>query len=68
VKTFLIDHPDPGAYHIIWDGTDENGTVVPDGTYSIKILDYEFFFIVDNSPPETALYLSKIGFEGCKIL
>ncbi|MGA1840972.1 MAG: CARDB domain-containing protein [bacterium] len=67
VKTFLMDHPDPGAYHITWDGTDENCTVVPDGPYNMKILDYEFFFIVDNSPPETELYLSEIGFEGCKI-
>lgn len=67
VKIFFMDHPDTGAYHITWDGTDENGTVVPDGSYSIKILDYEFFFIIDNSPPETELYLSEIGFEGCRI-
>ena len=34
-----------------WDGRDDNGLTVPDGKYSMTVLDYEFFVNVDATPP-----------------
>ncbi len=42
----------------VWDGRDSNGQVVPDGSYRIKVLDYEFTFDVDNTPPALNVALS----------
>ncbi len=36
-KTYTITIPSAGAYNYMWDGTDNGGTVVPDGTYSVKL-------------------------------
>ena len=52
VRTFFRDHASSAVDYISWDGKDESGRVVPDGKYTIKIFDYEFFVEVDNSPPD----------------
>lgn len=60
VKKFYRDHAAPGAERIIWDGTDDAGRVVPDGDYTIKVFDFEFYVDVDNTPPEVNLALGQI--------
>ncbi|MBI5075032.1 MAG: PD40 domain-containing protein [Nitrospirae bacterium] len=60
IRTFLKDHTTPCADNIIWDGRDNTGDIVPDGKYTIKVFDYEFFLEVDNTPPDLDLELSEI--------
>ena len=60
VKTFPKVHTSPEEGCITWDGTDESGSLVPDGTYTFQIFDYTFFVDVDNTPPEVGLSLSPI--------
>ncbi|MEO0205815.1 MAG: FlgD immunoglobulin-like domain containing protein [candidate division WOR-3 bacterium] len=39
VKTLMkSDNPAPGDYRLIWDGTDDNGSVVSSGTYFVSII------------------------------
>ncbi len=37
--------------NLVWDGRNQNGIVVPDGRYTLKLQNYEFFVNVDNTPP-----------------
>jgi len=55
VRTFLREHPLTGPYEINWDGKDEQGGFVTDGVYTMRVFDYEFFFTVDNIPPDGEL-------------
>lgn len=60
VRTYLRDYAIAGSDAITWDGRDEYGQVVPDGTYKIMVFDHEFFVEVDNTPPDVLLELSPI--------
>jgi flagellar hook assembly protein FlgD/fibronectin type 3 domain-containing protein/subtilase family serine protease len=60
LRIFSRDHALPGEYGIAWDGKDESGGIVPDGYYTIKIFDYEFFFQVDTTPPDARLEFSSV--------
>ena len=64
VRTFFKDYTAPpgsgGEDSITWDGRDEGGRVVADGSYTIKVFDYEFFFKVDTTPPVVNLAFSPI--------
>ncbi|HLE18585.1 MAG TPA: FlgD immunoglobulin-like domain containing protein, partial [Syntrophales bacterium] len=57
VRTFLKDYSAPGDDFITWDGKDENGMTARDGKYKIKVFDYEFFVVVDNTPPDVRIVL-----------
>lgn len=60
IRTFNKDYTSPIDDYITWDGRGESGNVVPDGKYTIKIFDYEFFVEVDNTPPDVNLAMSEI--------
>jgi Tol biopolymer transport system component/flagellar hook assembly protein FlgD/fibronectin type 3 domain-containing protein len=60
VRTFVKNHPQAGTDRITWDGKDEEGRIVPDGRYTIRVLDYELFVRVDNLPPRLNIKLSQI--------
>lgn len=60
VRKYNQDHAVPGEYGIDWDGRDQAGGIVPDGYYTIKIFDYEFFFEVDTTPPEAILEFGPV--------
>ncbi len=61
IRTFTRDHAVPGSDFITWDGTDESGSVVPDGKYTIRIFDYRFFVKVDSTPPVANLFLWPVS-------
>ena len=64
IRTFYKDHVVPPGQslvdHILWDGRNENGITAPDGIYRIQVYDFEFFFEIDNTPPDADLNLSRI--------
>lgn len=60
IRTFYKDYTSPAEDYITWDGRDGSGEFVPDGTYSIRIFNYEFFVKVDNSPPDVTAELTDI--------
>jgi len=64
VRTFVRDYPaappGEGTDFIAWDGRDENGSIVPDGHYTLRVLDYSFSFEVDNRLPSVHLAFSPI--------
>jgi Tol biopolymer transport system component/subtilase family serine protease/flagellar hook assembly protein FlgD/prenyltransferase beta subunit len=60
VRTFTKDYATPAVDAIVWDGRDDSGRIVPDGTYRFRISDYDFFVQVDTTAPETTLSLSAI--------
>ncbi|MCF8056075.1 MAG: hypothetical protein K9K37_05500 [Desulfocapsa sp.] len=60
IRTYSQDHALPGEYGLVWDGTDASGGIVPDGYYTIRIFDYEFFFQVDTTPPDARLEFSSV--------
>ncbi|MEN8134500.1 MAG: CARDB domain-containing protein [Thermodesulfobacteriota bacterium] len=64
IKTYYQNHALPGEYGIVWDGLDESGGIVPDGDYSIKIFDYEFFFEVDTTLPDSLLEFGPVSCGG----
>ncbi len=63
VRTMQRDHSLVGAeFEVSWDGRDGRGLPVSDGEYRITIESYEFFVVVDNTPPKvTAQALIKAG-------
>lgn len=64
VRTFRREHAVPPGQtlddHVAWDGKDEQGRTVPDGVYRIRVADLEFFFEVDNTPPDADLKLGRV--------
>lgn len=60
IKTLYKNHTVPGEYFISWDGRNELGEIVPDGSYRINVLDYDFFVEVDTSPPDVGIKLSQL--------
>lgn len=52
VRLITINHPVPVASAAAeWDGRDDQGRVVPDGRYRVRLLDYEVQVEVDTTPP-----------------
>jgi len=60
VKTYIKGYTSTMEDYVSWDGTDEHGMIVPDGTYKIGILDYTFFVKVDNTLPDANLVLPRL--------
>jgi uncharacterized repeat protein (TIGR01451 family) len=62
VRTLLRDHGQAGEEaSLTWDGRDDHGAIVPDGTYKLTVLGYELFVVVDSTPPEVTLKASSIA-------
>jgi large repetitive protein len=58
VRTLRRDHSLVGAeFEVPWDGRDDRGLAVPDGEYRLTIQSYEFFVIVDSTPPTVSARL-----------
>lgn len=67
IRTVLKNHSTGGKQTFVWDGTDGAGNTVPDGVYEIRLLDFTFFYTLDNTPPESYLnmeYSSVFGALG----
>jgi Tol biopolymer transport system component/flagellar hook assembly protein FlgD len=64
IRTYRKDHSGFATDSIVWDGRDENGNLVSDGKYIIKVFDYQFFVEVDNKPPEVQAVFSKLKHGG----
>jgi large repetitive protein len=60
IRTFRKEHTGYATDYIAWDGRNESGTVVPDGIYSFKVFDFEFFVEVDNIPPDSGASYARI--------
>ena len=60
IRTILKDYAAPSEDFIAWNGRDSRGQIVPDGKYSIKVFDYEFFVEVDNTPPDAGIHLTDL--------
>lgn len=52
-----------GKDTLTWDGRDASGLNLPDGEYRIQVLDYEFPFALDRTPPQVSLDLGRINVE-----
>ncbi|HEY6324561.1 MAG TPA: CARDB domain-containing protein, partial [Thermoanaerobaculia bacterium] len=58
VRTISQDHSEIGSsFDVVWDGRGDDGQVVPDGEYTVKVLSYELFVTVDTTPPTVDLEL-----------
>ncbi|TAK08359.1 MAG: hypothetical protein EPO39_04595, partial [Candidatus Manganitrophaceae bacterium] len=55
VKTFARNYTAPTDDFIAWDGRDESGHLVPEGKYSFKVFDYQFFMEIDVTSPEVGV-------------
>ncbi len=63
VTSFYRRHQDIGPDQIVWDGRDDSGAIVADGHYRFNVFDLDFFVEVDNTPPETDIFLGVIFVE-----
>jgi flagellar hook assembly protein FlgD len=63
IRSFTREQTGYAVDSIVWDGRDENGTLVPDGKYTIKLFDYEFGVEVDNTLPTVSIGLSGITYD-----
>lgn len=58
------DHPAIGSnFAFEWDGRDDQGRFVPDGKYTVRVLDYEFQVEIDTVFPEVDLQASEHAFN-----
>ncbi|WP_444998446.1 CARDB domain-containing protein [Aliikangiella sp. IMCC44359] len=56
VRTIMRDHSGLGEeYSISWDGRNEQGETLADGNYLMRVLNYEFKFVIDNTPPDAEI-------------
>jgi VCBS repeat-containing protein len=60
IRTLHKEHAVPTEDSIAWDGRDELGSVVPDGTYLIRVFGYEFSVQVDNTVPDVYAAMSPV--------
>jgi len=60
VRTLTQDEPISGPSQVLWDARDETLTIVPDGAYLIRVLDYELSITVDTKPPKVSLSMTGI--------
>jgi len=63
ITSFQREYPEPpgvtGEDFITWDGRDSGDVVVPDGLYTVKVLDFDFLVKVDNTPPVVTLKINQ---------
>ncbi len=58
VRTISRDHAMIGAeYNLVWDGRDNDGLLLPDGKYTLRVQDYEFSIEIDVTPPAQSIHL-----------
>jgi flagellar hook assembly protein FlgD len=50
-KTIFENHGEPGSYSFKWDGKDNYGQIVPDGTYKLKVFGMSISITVDSASP-----------------
>jgi subtilase family serine protease/fibronectin type 3 domain-containing protein len=63
VRMFERDHPSiGGTFSFDWDGRNDDGQAVPDGKYTIKVLDYQFSVVLDTQSPEIDFDYPSHGF------
>ena len=62
VRTFRKSYTTTAEDQISWDGRDSGGTIVPDGSYKITVLDYELFVVVDTTFPDADIAFAKEPF------
>ena len=58
LRTFRRDHAVTGNFEIVWDGRDDRGMLVPDGTYRIVVQGLYFAVDVDTTPPQVSAALA----------
>lgn len=59
VRTITQSHATMGPASIAWDGRNENGAFVAEGSYRIHVLDYDFFATVDVTPPSLTMSIGS---------
>ncbi|MBU0485735.1 MAG: Ig-like domain repeat protein [Proteobacteria bacterium] len=59
VKDYIETSSNIVSDFIVWDGRNDNGTVVQDGRYKITIFDLEFLVEVDNTPPIVSIEINQ---------
>ncbi len=64
VRTYAKGYAVPIDDFISWDGRDESGNIMPDGKYTIKVFDLEFFVTLDNTPPDVFVKFGLLQQEG----
>lgn len=64
VRTLEKNHLTPGKGLVSWDGRDDSGKIVADGTYSARMLDHTLNLIVDNTLPCADIDISAIDIAG----
>ncbi len=57
VRSLPVVHASLGEYSVRWDGRDESGQLVPDGTYAIATYGSKAEVTVDTTPPGTYLHI-----------
>lgn len=69
VRTVQKDHALIGRQSIVWDGKDENGVVVPDGSYQVSVFNYNFAVEVDRTPPMVSFTFTpvKVDFDTASV-
>ncbi len=60
VRTLLRDEMTVGQVSFAWDGRDDLGRLVPDGTYTLEIRGAELPVVVDITPPDVAAHFSDL--------
>ena len=63
VRLIHKDYTSPCNDFITWDGRDYSGSVVPDGTYKIRVSDYELTVETDNTPPDIDITVERVSEE-----
>ncbi len=62
VRTLERDHSVAGSeFDLTWDGRDDRGLVVPDGLYRLTVQGYEFFVVIDTTPPTVTIAATQLG-------
>lgn len=58
VRRIARDHTSINTeFDLSWDGRDNNGLTLPDGDYRMRVQNYEFGFVIDNSAPSASIAL-----------
>lgn len=56
VRSLARDHASIGMEaFFVWDGRNQNGSLVPDGQYKVTVQNYEFYVTVDNVMPTATI-------------
>jgi Tol biopolymer transport system component/flagellar hook assembly protein FlgD/subtilase family serine protease len=60
VRTMEKIHDQPRADSFLWDGRNDQGSIVPDGTYVVKILNHILSVEIDTHPPSAVISLADL--------